>query len=45
VLRVLRGGAFGYYLRCVRCAFRLRRNPDLGYLDFGFRPVLAPGFL
>jgi formylglycine-generating enzyme required for sulfatase activity len=45
VLRVLRGGAFGYDAGDVRCAYRLRYYP-YGFLrDYGFRVVLvSPGF-
>ena len=45
VLRVLRGGAFHDYRGDVRCAFRLRFDPNLRYYDLGFRVVLLPGTL
>jgi formylglycine-generating enzyme required for sulfatase activity len=42
VLRVLRGGAFYFNSRLVRCAFRFRFNPDYRYDNIGFRVVLSP---
>lgn len=42
--RSLRGGAFYYGARKVRCANRFRRNPDYRDWYIGFRVVLAPGF-
>ena len=45
VLRVLRGGAFNYLRRFVRCAYRLRDYPDYRLRGYGFRVVVAPGFL
>ncbi|MBW1781293.1 MAG: SUMF1/EgtB/PvdO family nonheme iron enzyme [Deltaproteobacteria bacterium] len=41
-LRVLRGGAFNYFARGVRCAYRYRSYPGYWYFDIGFRVVLAP---
>ena len=43
VARVLRGGAFNHSAYSVRCAFRYRFNPDLGYSSCGFRVVVSPG--
>ncbi len=43
--RVLRGGAFYGYAGVVRCAVRYWFNPNLGDRFYGFRLVLAPGFL
>jgi formylglycine-generating enzyme required for sulfatase activity len=43
-LRVLRGGAFGVIEWYVRCAARLRYDPNYGDFDIGFRVVVAPGF-
>lgn len=40
--RVLRGGAFGYDVRFVRCACRGRSGPNLRYRDVGFRIVVLP---
>jgi formylglycine-generating enzyme required for sulfatase activity len=41
--RVLRGGAFGYTVIHVRCAFRdYRLNPLYRYGDYGFRVVVSP---
>ena len=40
--RVLRGGAFDYYLRSVRCAYRLRYLPLNSFGGFGFRVVVRP---
>jgi formylglycine-generating enzyme required for sulfatase activity len=42
VLRVMRGGAFGNYVRFVRCAARLRNDPGNGGSDVGFRVVVSP---
>jgi formylglycine-generating enzyme required for sulfatase activity len=39
--RVVRGGAFGYDLRYVRCACRDRFNPDYRYYGIGFRVVVS----
>ncbi len=44
-LRMLRGGAFDGNERFVRCACRLRNNPDLRNPSVGFRLCVAPGFL
>jgi formylglycine-generating enzyme required for sulfatase activity len=41
-LRVLRGGAFYYYLRFVRCAYRGGANPFNSYGNFDFRVVVRP---
>jgi formylglycine-generating enzyme required for sulfatase activity len=41
-LRVLRGGAFHYPSRRVRCAYRYRYRPDHRYDGIGFRVVLSP---
>jgi len=38
--RVLRGGSFGNDARDVRCAIRLRYNPDLRYRCYGFRVIV-----
>jgi len=40
--RVLRGGAFAYDRRYVRCASRLRNGPDARWDDDGFRVVVVP---
>ena len=40
--RVLRGGAFGDYVRYVRCAVRYRGYPDLQGSSVGFRCVIYP---
>ena len=40
--RVLRGGAFHYVARNVRCAVRLWDLPDYCHWDFGFRVVSSP---
>ena len=40
--RVLRGGAFYYDARVVRCAFRLRYYPNYRYRCLGFRVVASP---
>jgi formylglycine-generating enzyme required for sulfatase activity/energy-coupling factor transporter ATP-binding protein EcfA2 len=40
--RVLRGGAFSDSTRYVRCAFRLRHDPDLRSWNFGVRVVVSP---
>jgi formylglycine-generating enzyme required for sulfatase activity len=42
--RVLRGGAFLYIRRRVRCAFRDWDAPSYWYDVFGFRVAVAPGF-
>ena len=42
--RVLRGGAFISIQGNVRCAFRIRLNPNSWDSRDGFRLVLAPGF-
>jgi formylglycine-generating enzyme required for sulfatase activity len=41
--RVLRGGAFYVDQRRVRCAYRLRGNPNSWINAWGFRVVVAPG--
>jgi len=41
VRRVLRGGAFHFNQRLVRCAFRNGDNPDVRDWDCGFRVVVA----
>jgi formylglycine-generating enzyme required for sulfatase activity len=41
--RVLRGGAFSYALRNVRCAYRSSLNPVILSYHVGFRLVVAPG--
>jgi formylglycine-generating enzyme required for sulfatase activity len=41
-LRVLRGGAFNFYERFVRCASRYRSIPNNFFNDFGFQVVVAP---
>lgn len=41
-LRVLRGGSFLYDPGDVRCAFRLRFNPELRFYGIGFRVVASP---
>jgi formylglycine-generating enzyme required for sulfatase activity len=43
--RVLRGGAFHLNARYMRCAFHDRYGPDFRIDTFGFRVILAPGFL
>jgi formylglycine-generating enzyme required for sulfatase activity len=40
--RVLRGGAFNYDARLVRCAFRYLRRPHLRDDNYGFRVVVSP---
>jgi formylglycine-generating enzyme required for sulfatase activity len=40
--RVLRGGAFNLLPNYVRCAYRLRRDPDLRLNLVGFRVVVSP---
>jgi len=45
VRRVLRGGSFGNDLRYARCASRDWYDPYSGGSHYGFRVVLAPGFL
>ena len=40
LLRVVRGGSWGYYRDDARCAFRRRDLPDARYDDLGFRVVL-----
>jgi formylglycine-generating enzyme required for sulfatase activity len=42
--RVVRGGAFLDVEWYVRCAVRLRLDPDLRYWDQGFRVVVSPVF-
>jgi formylglycine-generating enzyme required for sulfatase activity len=44
ILRVLRGGAFHDSVRIVRCAYRVRYNPDIGGDDLGFRCVVVSHF-
>jgi hypothetical protein len=39
---VLRGGAFDFNLRNVRCAYRGRHVLDYRYWDFGCRVVVHP---
>jgi formylglycine-generating enzyme required for sulfatase activity len=41
--KVVRGGAFYHNWRSVRCAARLRYDPYEGYINVGFRVVVAPG--
>jgi formylglycine-generating enzyme required for sulfatase activity len=43
--RVLRGGCWHYYGRCCRSAYRISFSlaPSDGYINIGFRVVLAPG--
>jgi formylglycine-generating enzyme required for sulfatase activity len=40
--RVVRGGAFNFDRRWVRCALRLRYPPDHLRANLGFRPVAVP---
>ncbi len=40
-LRVLRGGAFNYNVRGVRCAYRDWYSPVGGYVNLGFRVVVC----
>ncbi|MCG3156075.1 MAG: Hercynine oxygenase [bacterium] len=42
ILRVLRGGAFNLNQWCVRCAYRLRIDPDDRDDYIGFRVVVSP---
>ena len=42
IARVVRGGAFDFDLRVVRCAFRTKLNPNLSYRLIGFRVVVLP---
>jgi len=42
ILRVLRGGAFGYVARLVRCAYRYRSRPNYRCWYLGFRLVASP---
>jgi formylglycine-generating enzyme required for sulfatase activity len=42
VLRVLRGGAFGFSPGSARCAFRFRNSPDGRDYGSGFRVVVSP---
>ncbi len=42
VRRVLRGGAFYYFSRIVRCAYRYRWDPGGRYRGSGFRVVVSP---
>ena len=42
ISRVLRGGAFSFTERFVRCAFRFWYLPDYWVNDIGFRVVLSP---
>jgi formylglycine-generating enzyme required for sulfatase activity len=44
-VRVLRGGSFVYIAGTVRCAARYLDGPDFRVGFYGFRIVLAPGFL
>jgi len=41
-IRVLRGGAFYNNQLSARCAYRIVRNPNDMYDDYGFRVVVAP---
>jgi len=41
--RVLRGGAFDFFSRLVRCAYRRSGSPNLHWEDYGFRVVVAAG--
>jgi formylglycine-generating enzyme required for sulfatase activity len=41
-LRVLRGGSFSCTEDGVRCACRGGNNPDLLWVSYGFRVVVAP---
>ncbi len=44
IFRVLRGGAFYYDRRYVRCAYRFWSHPPSSMLgEYGFRVVVAPG--
>ena len=40
--RVVRGGAFNYYVNFARVAYRYRHDPDGRYDDVGFRVVVSP---
>jgi formylglycine-generating enzyme required for sulfatase activity len=40
--RVLRGGAFPYYTRLARCAYRLLNLPFYRNRNFGFRVCVSP---
>jgi formylglycine-generating enzyme required for sulfatase activity len=42
--RVVRGGAFNYYARFVRCASRDYSDPDIRNHYLGFRVVVSPFF-
>jgi formylglycine-generating enzyme required for sulfatase activity len=42
VRRVVRGGAFAYNTRVVRCAFRHRLDPNYRNRNYGFRVVVSP---
>ena len=42
VTRVLRGGSSNNNARYVRCAYRDRLNPDLRFVNIGFRVVASP---
>ena len=42
--RVVRGGSFHNNQNDVRCAYRLRDDPDNGNLNVGFRVVASPFF-
>lgn len=43
--RVLRGGAFGYSAREIRCSYRGRANPDFRFFHFGFRIAVVPRYV
>jgi iron(II)-dependent oxidoreductase len=42
ILRVLRGGSWGYNRSRARCSYRLRSLPDLRGYNIGFRVVVSP---
>ena len=42
VFRVIRGGCFNLNHTDLRCAYRVRLNPDRGNYDIGFRLVFSP---
>jgi formylglycine-generating enzyme required for sulfatase activity len=41
-LRAVRGGSFYFGQRNMRCAYRLRSDPDFLSMDYGFRLVVSP---